>query len=130
MLTSDLASLRAALEDDPLDWECRLVLADALQEMGRDQEAAGQRWQAQHQKRPMPIESLPACVWYSPPPPDLINPRDPESDLPLAIFQSLDGFQKADSHPAWPSWLWKFYETAESAEQALARALSGREEQA
>src|SRR4051794_8730990 len=51
-MSSDEMRLQAYLDGHPEDAEARLVLADLLEEGGREGEAAGQRWLAEHRRWP------------------------------------------------------------------------------
>ncbi len=51
-LENTLFSLNAHLDDNPTDWDTHLVLADALEEEGRNEEAYFQRWLVKHRKTP------------------------------------------------------------------------------
>lgn len=50
--TADLAALHAHLDARPDDWTARRQLADLLTDLGRDQEAACQRWMVKHRRCP------------------------------------------------------------------------------
>ncbi len=47
-----LGDMQCQLDGNPSNWDLRLVMADLLSELSKDGLAAGQRWQARHQKRP------------------------------------------------------------------------------
>jgi hypothetical protein len=131
MTTTDhIEGLRTALATSPEDWDARRILADALDEAGRHDEAAGQRWQAEHQRRPREIIqgncTRKEYLWYEPPPADTERPKDPESDLPMEIFDWLEGFCECGGAGSTRSQAFKIYTTAEQAEQALSRALMAR----
>ena len=118
---------------DGCDNEARLVLADALEEIGRTVEANGQRWQALNDKRP------------------LVMKLNKASFVPRAVKDTF-GFAAADrTRAGWFScarmpinettsvvlipfkdrirgWVW--FKTIEKAELALAQALEELEIQA
>ena len=61
-----LDALHASLDTHPDDWATRLVLADLLTDLGRDDEAACQRWMAGHLRAPTTLVPIPSIGrrWY------------------------------------------------------------------
>jgi hypothetical protein len=89
MLTSDTELLQATLDDNPADWDTRLVLADRLAEQagGECPESRCQRWMAQHKthaiqnpRRGQPLSCYWAhgAVWYT------------DNVLPIEVFRRLN----------------------------------------
>lgn len=115
MTTLDaIEAFEAILDDDPQDWDTRLRLADALDEVGETVRGNGQRWMGVHRKRAyQPPIGVPAHCWYDD---SRTYPvRDPESDIPLRVLRSMVGGGCDDQ-------LQK-YATRLAAELALAHAL-------
>lgn len=53
LVNPDLKRLYQATEDNPMDWDTRLILADALEEHDLQILAFGQRWMGRNQKAPL-----------------------------------------------------------------------------
>jgi len=83
---ADVDDLNAYLDKHPDDHPTRLLLADAHEEAGRAEWAAGYRWLARRQKRPFRVEA--GYAWYDEARANATG-IDPESDLPPAVFQRL-----------------------------------------
>jgi hypothetical protein len=49
---TDVGRILAAVLEKPTDWAVYSVLADALEDAGRCEEAAGARWLGRRRKRP------------------------------------------------------------------------------
>lgn len=109
------------LEEHPDDWECRLVLADWLDDQGLDVLAAGQRWQAREHARPMG-----GTHWYNaehyragkdqlPP-----GPEDLPRETFLAMKQPPE--ERREGRADWNAW-WRQCSCMAQAERALAEAL-------
>lgn len=83
---TSLQKLWDSVHDEPEDWNRRLILADALEEAGQDILAAGQRWQAEHQKKPLFTGMV--YRWYN----DFyyFGGSDIESDLPNSVSDLLE----------------------------------------
>lgn len=59
-----LDALHARLDTHPDDWATRQVLADLLTDLGRDDEAACQRWMAVHRRCPLYDRRLAGFRWW------------------------------------------------------------------
>jgi len=106
-------SVRDQLLDDlvrkPEDWKLRGVLADWFDDNNHPEEAACLRWMITHQKRPY-HGSSPSASWFNA---DTVSPGlgDPESDVPGALFELLDGGKQTANH--------KTFADLKSAEEAF-----------
>jgi hypothetical protein len=97
---ADVDRLFAAVLKRPTDWPLYLILADALEDAGRQDESAGFRWLGRRKKRP-----------YSPPFPGYTHKgvwyfaikksrgSDVASNLPKAVFFFLEGGTRGDDSP-------------------------------
>jgi uncharacterized protein (TIGR02996 family) len=81
---SDIAALLAAVEADPLDTAPRLILADAVEEMGRPDLAELLRTRE-------PLLSSDDAGWWRDWGREDIYRVHPESDLPGEVFDRLEG---------------------------------------
>lgn len=61
MITADVIALYLHLKKKPDDWVARMVLADALEDSGKEMLAHGQRWQGKEHKAPSTNYSI---VWW------------------------------------------------------------------
>jgi uncharacterized protein (TIGR02996 family) len=83
-----LETLYAGLDQSPDDWEARAVLADWFEEAGRQAVADAVRWMVARRKRPYRSTSG-AYHWFNAG--RVTTASDPESDLPDAVYQLLQG---------------------------------------
>lgn len=98
-----LDALHARLDVHPDDWSTRLVLADLLTDLGRDDEAACQRWMVWCGRRPWHSVSAGWWVWYF----ALEGPANLRTHLPLHVYKRVS----------------RVYKTRRAAESALLEAL-------
>jgi hypothetical protein len=92
--TTDVGRVFAAVLENPSGWLTYSVLADALEDAGRHEEAAGARWLGRRKKRPytptLPEEEQGWCKWFCPAKKLRFAP-DAASDLPKTVFDLLEG---------------------------------------
>src|SRR5262249_35900394 len=109
-------SVRDQLLDDlcrkPEDWKLRNVLADWYEDNNHPEEAACLRWMLENKKRPY-HGSSPSASWFNA---DTVSPGlgDPESDVPGALFELLEGGKQTANH--------KTFADLKSAEEAFVAA--------
>jgi uncharacterized protein (TIGR02996 family) len=104
--------LQAHLDEHPADSQSRLILADLLEEQGRDEAARCQRWLAQQGKYPdtnLATFKLTGWHWWSCP--DYPQRLREHAALPLELH----------AHMPRGEWL---YPTRTAAEATLAKALA------
>jgi uncharacterized protein (TIGR02996 family) len=98
-------STRDQLLDDlcnaPNDWDLRGVLADWYEDNNFPDEAACLRWMIQQRKRPYHGANRTA-TWFNA---DKVRTGlgDPESDIPAALFQLLEGGREVGNHKRFPT---------------------------
>lgn len=85
-----LDSLHARLDAHPDDWATRLVLADLLTDLGRDDEAACQRWMAGRGRHPHHALSAGWWVWYF----ALEGPANLRDHLPPHVYEKVSRLYK------------------------------------
>jgi uncharacterized protein (TIGR02996 family) len=124
------AVFQLGLDDRPDDCALRLVFSDWLEEEGRGDEAAAQRWMAENSRRPIYSPSTDTWDWW----PDRIarNFRDKSSvgGVPDELHTMFRGMSKQSpmNGPVVVSWVG--YPTRQDAERALADVLARAAEHA
>lgn len=110
---NDEASLQAMLDARPDDWGTRLILADLLEEQGRDDEAACQRWMAAERRHP--VKNGYGWTWnaalFWP------NPRDEVGSIPVRLCNTM-------MRERYSFGVVRDYISRHAAELALSRALA------
>jgi hypothetical protein len=89
---------------DQLNWELRLILADAYEETGQQSNADCQRWMVKNQKHPS------YETWFNED--TVITRYQPQSNLPDRIFKLLHG-----KDVRW----WKEFDSPRQAEEEIMR---------
>lgn len=98
-----LDALHASLDTHPDDWATRQVLADLLTDLGRDDEAACQRWMVGRGRCPRYSVSAGWWIWYF----TLEGPANLRTHLPPHVYKRVS----------------RVYKTRRAAEDALLAAL-------
>ena len=114
---ADYAALHAQLDECPSDWKTRLVLADWYEDHEMPVEAAAQRWQVAHRKRPWLPYKGGSWSWCcaSTPAPGEVLPYAVCSELTIPVWQLLEG--RSDGGQS------KYYDSRQDAERALLKVL-------
>ena len=112
---SILHQLLTDLAAAPEDWRLRGVLADWYEDNGQPQHAECLRWMVAQRKRPYP-GSANRATWFNA---DTISSGlgDPESDVPGAVYDRLEGGKEVANH--------KTFKSTRDAEEAFHRAWAG-----
>jgi hypothetical protein len=117
MTTLDI--LYQGLDQAPNDWPARAVLADWFEEAGQQAIADCLRWMVAHRKRPYHSTGR-GYHWFNAE--RVTTPNDPESDIPEAIYQHMQGEEGLET-------IFRDYESLRQAEEdfyaAWQQALTG-----
>jgi hypothetical protein len=89
------------LQKAPEDWSLRGVIADWGEDNNRPELAGCLRWMIRKRKRPYHGASG-AATWFNA---ETVaqDLGDPESDIPAAIFNLLEGGEEVANHKSFPS---------------------------
>jgi hypothetical protein len=103
----------------PEDWNLRGVVADWAEDNNRPELAECLRWMIRQRKRPYHGASA-TGTWFNA---ETVSEGlgDPESDIPAAVYRSLEGGKEVANHKSFPS----LRAAEESFQAAWAKARAG-----